>query len=583
MIVVHVTHEAVEQIGGIGTVIAGLINSDAYAESVSRTILLGPLFSSDHPVNRRLGEGGQVAYSSLDALEPPEWSAVFHGIEHQHNVNLIYGHRPVTDACTGKTVNTEVVLADVFGANLERVNRFKGELFKHYGVQSDRYESIWDFEQYVRLAEPGFEAIQALIGPDNTEPILVLSHEYMGMPTALKAMLTGDPKVRTVFYAHEVASVRPIVEKREGHDTMFYNVMTQAHDEGLSIEEVFPEDVARNYKHPLVRAARYCDHVFAVGEYIREELNFVDSHLTEAHVDLVFNGIPAEPISMDERTDSQNRMKNYAETLAGFRPDWVFSHVARAVLSKGIWRDVRILHNLDPILASRGERAVYFMLGTLGGQRRTKAIHQMESDYDWPMNHEEGWPDLVNGEEVLAEMFEHFNAEHEAIKLVLVNQFGWSPETCGRRMPEDMTFADIRRGIDVEFGLSVYEPYGISQLEPLSYGATCVVSNVCGCLGYAQRVAGQAGLGDNVLVGDFLTLLDRPGIEELKAMTVEYRSGLEDIESRRLAGEIARCLTTDAEAVKARLERGWEMARQMSWDCVVTDWFLPALARAADE
>jgi hypothetical protein len=583
MIVVHVSHEAVEQIGGIGTVIAGLVTSDAYAETVSRTILLGPLFSADHPANRRLGAGGKVTYSSMDSLEPPEWHGKFHAIEHQHGVNIIYGHRPVTDACTGRTVDAEVVLADVFGANLERVNHFKGELYKHYGIESDQFEGIWDYEQYVRLAEPGFEAVQELIGADNDEPILVLAHEYMGVPTALKAMLSGNPHVRTVFYAHEVASVRPVVERREGHDTMFYNIMAQAAVHGMSLAEVFPKDVARNYKHPLVRAARYCDHVFAVGELIREELKFVDSHFRESHVDLVFNGIPAEPIAVGQRVESQNRMRSYAESLVGFYPDWVFSHVARAVLSKGIWRDVRILHELDGMLAARGERAVYFMLGTLGGQRRAKDITQMETDYGWPMSHEEGWPDLVNGEDVLAGMFENFNAEHDAIKLVLVNQWGWSREACGHRMPADMSFADIRRGIDVEFGLSVYEPYGISQLEPLSYGATCVVSNVCGCLGYARRASGEAGLGQNVLVGDFLTLLDEPSIAELKAMTIEYRDGLETIESARLAGEIATCLTTDAEVVGARLKRGWEIAEKMSWDHVVTEYFLPALAHATDD
>ena len=43
MIVVHVTHEAVEKIGGIGAVISGLATADAYGERVSRTILLGPV------------------------------------------------------------------------------------------------------------------------------------------------------------------------------------------------------------------------------------------------------------------------------------------------------------------------------------------------------------------------------------------------------------------------------------------------------------------------------------------------------------------------------------------------------------
>ena len=46
-----------------------------------------------------------------------------------------------------------------------------------------------------------------------------------------------------------------------------------------------------------------------------------------------------------------------------------------------------------------------------------------------------------------------------------------------------MSFLDIRRGSDVEFGQSIYEPFGIAMLEPLTYGAICVISSVCGCAG----------------------------------------------------------------------------------------------------
>ena len=43
MIVVHVTHEAVEKVGGIGAVLSGLMTAEAYGASVSRTVLVGPL------------------------------------------------------------------------------------------------------------------------------------------------------------------------------------------------------------------------------------------------------------------------------------------------------------------------------------------------------------------------------------------------------------------------------------------------------------------------------------------------------------------------------------------------------------
>ena len=88
MIVVHVTHEAVEKIGGIGAVIAGLMTSDAYQETVTRTVLLGPLLSTDRPVNLRLGHGGHVIHSSLDSVYTPPWREKFRPIEKTYDVGI---------------------------------------------------------------------------------------------------------------------------------------------------------------------------------------------------------------------------------------------------------------------------------------------------------------------------------------------------------------------------------------------------------------------------------------------------------------------------------------------------------------
>ena len=581
MVVVHVTHEAVAQVGGIGAVIAGLVTSEAYAGRVSRTILLGPLFVGDSPAGRRLGTGGKVIYSSLDSLAPSRWAEKFAPIEAQHEVHIVYGTRPVTDACTRRTVETEVVLVDVSRADHDRLDRFKAALYEKFAVPSDRFQDVWDFEQYVRLAEPGFRAVRALAG-DGRERMIVIAHEYMGVPTALAAVMSGENDTRTVFYAHEVASVRPVVETSPGHDTMFYNVLAQAQCDGATIEEVFPS-VADNYKHPLVKAARHCDHVFAVGEQVRRELAFVDSRFRPDDIDLVFNGIPAERVTPAQRSESRSHMQHYAADLFGWRPTWVMSHVARPVLSKGIWRDLRVLHALEGMLAARGESAAYFMLGTLGGQRRRRDVRRMERTYGWPVHHARGYPDLVPGEDLLAEMFEHFNSEHRAVRVVLVNQWGWDRRQCGRRMPREMNFADIRRGVDVEFGLSIYEPFGISQLEPLGYGAVCVASSVCGCVGFARRAAGDEGMAPNVLVGDFVTLAAPMETDRLKELTIADRTRLEDAQAQRLAGLLAEALVDADDVLSARLERGQQLARRMSWEHVVGEYFLPALDRAAHD
>jgi glycosyltransferase involved in cell wall biosynthesis len=581
MNVVHVTHEAVENVGGIGTVISGLTTAEAYNENVNRTILLGPLFSTDKPARERLGQGGKIIYSSLDEMRPREWAEKFTPIERTYDVHIIYGTRRIHEPYSDRTVDVEVIIVDVFHANEARLNLFKGQLFEKFQVPSEEFQKIWEYEEYVRLAEPGFEALKAIGAIGTEEQMVLLAHEYMGMPTALKATLDGSENVRTVFYAHEVASVRPIVEKQPGHDTMFYNAMEKASKEGKTLEDIFPQ-TRDEYKHPLVKACRYCDHIFAVGDYVVSELKFLDRHVARTDIDLVYNGIPAENCTAEQRRQSRHWLKNYASSLLGWEPTWIFTHVARPVLSKGIWRDLRVMHELESRLAERDESAVFFMLGTLAGERRRQDVLQMERVYGWPLAHETGYPDLAAGEEVVGGMFDAFNRDHKASRAVFVNQWGFDARRCGRRMPEEMSIADLRRGSDLEFGLSVYEPFGISQLEPLSFGALCVVSNVCGCTGFVNAVREDEAF-DNVIEANFLGLEGPKSLEDVLACGSGERDAVEDREAKRLADVIIERLPRDAETIQRRIESGTELASRMSWERVVTEYFLPSLDRVAEE
>ena len=580
MIVVHVTHEAVEKIGGIGAVIAGLMNSQAYQKQVSRTILLGPLFETGLSTGPRLGPQGTVLYSSIDGVSSDSYEKVFLPVERSFDVRIVYGRRPVDDPCTGRVTEAEVLLVDVFRCNRDRLNVFKGQLSQKFGVHSEGFEKHWEYEQYVRLAEPGFEALRA-IGCDGAgEPVVLLAHVYMGMPTALKAIAADAPNTRTVFYAHEVASVRPVVEDHPGHDTMFYNVMPQACQRGQSLEELFV-DVQKNYKHPLVKAARHCDHVFAVGDYVEAELRFVDGHFKHVQIDRMYNGIPSERIDAAGKRASRRRMVDYAEKLLGYRPTWIFTHVCRPVRSKGLWRDLGVLHAMEPLLAARKETAAYFLLGTLGGLRRGRDIIQMERVYGWPVGHEVGYPDLSGGEEQLGGMVDHFNRDHEAVRAVFVNQWGWNRAACGLRMSEDMSFADIRRGTDVELGLSIYEPFGISQFEPLSFGALCVVSNVCGCMGFARSVV-DGGMAPNIIEGDFVTPASGMALPALMALGTVDRDRIETAEAHRLAEIICQRLPRTDRQRDDLAASGAQYAERMSWDRVVQEYFLPSLSRTIE-
>jgi len=581
MIAAHVTHEAVEKMGGIGAVIDGLVTCRAYAGTFERTVLIGPLLTTDRPATQRLGAGGKVVYSSLDNIDAGGWSSRFRPIERTYDVGIVYGVRTFANGRPDTPVEVEVLLVDVFRYNRDRLNLFKGDLFARFGIPSDQFENIWEYEQYVRLAEPACEALHA-IGcygePGN--PLIVFAHEYMGMPTALKAMLDEQGAVRTVFYGHEVASVRRVVETHPGHDLMFYNLLEACRDDQRSLEDFFPS-VRGFFKHPLVKAARYCDAVFAVGEMVGREMGFLCPSCRSLPMRVVYNGIPADPQTPEQRREHRACLRQYAENLFGAAPDYVFTHVARPVLSKGIWRDLRVMHELEPALAKAGRSAVYFLLGTLAGQRRRRDVLAMERTYGWPVHHKVGYPDLCNGEETLEELFEDFNRHHAAIRAVLVNQFGWARGLCGLRMPEGASMADIRQGTDVEFGLSVYEPFGISQLEPLSSGAICLVSSVCGCVSLATRCAGGK-LPANILEGNFVKLPRRVTADEAAALGMADRHATEAAECRRLARELARRLPATEAQIDALLESGWQLGQRLGWQRVVEDLFLPAVRSTCD-
>ena len=66
--VVHVTHEAIQKIGGIGAVLQGLLTSREYLATATRNILVGPFWPSDERGDNGLVQSGLVLFSSLDSV-----------------------------------------------------------------------------------------------------------------------------------------------------------------------------------------------------------------------------------------------------------------------------------------------------------------------------------------------------------------------------------------------------------------------------------------------------------------------------------------------------------------------------------
>ena len=579
-IVVHVTHEAIQKMGGIGAVLEGLLTTRSYNEAVEQTFLVGPLFSG-----AELGALDSVLYHAADGIKTTPHAAALSEIEKTYHVEIIYGQRKFENKDQNVTILTDVILVNVSNSNEDLTGQFKWQLYEHFGIESTRYESEWEYEEYVRLAEPAYEALRVLIGEETETPVYIISHEFMGMPLALKTQIerkkgNGAANIRTVFYAHEVASIRPIVEGHPGHDVRFYNALDQAKTQGKLIHDVFG-DPFWYFKHALIDKAHLCDTIFAVGDLVVDELRFLAPPFEAYPINLVYNGIPAFEMDLKEKLASKARLQKYARTLLDYRPDYVFTHVTRLVKSKGLWRDLQVLTHLDSLLASNDKTAVLFILSTeIATGRPHENIHEMEREYGWPVFHKIGYPDLVGAEIELNNGVSAFNLQSKAIKVVFVNQFGWSQASCGSRMPIEMEFMDIRKGSDAEFGQSIYEPFGIAQVEPLSFGAICVVSNVCGCCGFIQRATDNREV-PNVVIADYTYLNAAPkSLGDVLNIGLAERTQIEVENSRDIAAKLLGRLPRKPRDVEDMIKEGYEIASRMSWEVVVKDYFLPGLKQA---
>jgi hypothetical protein len=579
--VVHVTHEAVQKIGGIGAVLQGLLTSPVYLTHASRNILVGAFWPSDDKGEQRLGPQGEVLYSSLDSLSRSPLASRFREIEQEYDVRIVYGRRRFVDKETGVISVPEILLIDVANADKAKLGAFKYVLWEKFGIDSGKYDTVWDYDQWVRIAKPAVAALHALGAASSVEPCVILAHEYMGIPTALAAITEGDrSNFRTIFYAHEVATMRRIVESHQGHDTMFYPVLRSAMAAGHYVEDVFG-DQSNYYKHALVKASRFCDIIFAVGDYTLKEIRFLAPEFVHVDAQLAYNGVPAWRISADEKMRSRRKLRQYCKNLLRYEPDYVFSHVTRLVPSKGMWRDLRVLEHLEPMLRERNETAVLFALSTEVPQRRGDDVRRMEQNYKWPVAHREGLPDLSNGEANYYQGVQEFNACSRNVKIVFINQFGFEQKLCGQRMPADMEFMDIRKGSDVEFGQSIYEPFGIAQVEPISFGGICVFSECCGCAGFVNKVtAGQPT--PNVIVADY-TDLPNKGLrpEQLLAIGQPQRDEIEHTVATLVAKALMDRLPRSPQEFEQFIERGHQLAEQMSWDVVARDYVIPGIQRAS--
>lgn len=602
-LLIHATHEAGAKIGGIGAVLDGMLSAESYVEQVERTVLVGPLYAGDSAfMERMLASRNQVKirYSSLHAVVdgvPQDLRYALQAIEQKYQVALLYGTRQF-----GQTVH-EIVLVDASNPNPHLLGEFQYHVWSRYGINSSDHAWNPEYQFHFAIAQPLFAALKALdVGADLApEQKFVIAHEWIGMPVVFAAQTNEPGQWKAVFYAHEMATARRLIEDHSGHDTRFYNAKWIARSHGLDLDTTFGDQGAY-FKHAIIKAATQCDVILAVGDLVVEELRFLGHGMLGVNLYLAYNGIHAAKLALAEKLKSQERLQRYCLNLFGYRPDYVFSHVTRFVPSKALWRDARVLWHLNHLLAQEEKRAVLFVLSTVEpGGRRSEWVRAWEEQYGWPVGHRGDNGDLI-GEE--ADFFFHvvepFNQNASHCKIVFVNQFGWSQDRCGSRMPADMEFTDIRNGTDLEFGQSIYEPFGIAQVEALGSGALCCVSSVCGCIGFVKQAVQNAVEAEKMpplplveglpvesvgtlIVADYVTPPGSYAFDNVAAALAidgNFRDWIENGQAAHVAEAIHKLLPRSQEEIERLLTVGQTVAENMSWDVVIRDYFLPALESA---
>lgn len=571
-VAVHITHEAARKIGGIGAVINGLCNSRAYHDFFQTTLLYGPLFTLTGDSSSHLGKKGNVLFSTRNGLDRANYTGLFRDIIEKYDVDIVYGKRDVTEQLNqDRKTTVDVILLGIHNMNQVEVINFKYRLWQDFGIRSDLYSGNWDYEQYVRIAIPLLEILERLYGSEVTYHHF--AHEYMGIPSALSVVRAGKNH-NTAFVAHEVSTVRFLVESHPGHDISFYNILYNSRSD-KSLEDVFGSQKS-NPRNALIELAPNLDSILCVSDLVRDEYLFLNPHTPSEKIRVVSNGLTLKEMTLEKKTTSRRRIVEYTNSLFNFTPDVILTHVSRLVTSKGIWRDISLLYNLDQFFDSNHLKGVYILLSTfVSTGRAPEDVLRIESEYGWPVMHSEGWPDLVGMEVETYRYLQLFNSRSKAIKGVFINQFGFSKEKCGSRVPPDTDLLDLRVASDAEIGLSVYEPFGIAQLETIPFGGTSILSSSCGSAAMLQRIFAEAEIKPFYVL-DFVGAGKGMANDQLRKLTQEQRNVIERTLVSQHAKAIFDVLPVSEQRREAYLRNAQRYLDQLTWESAATAYLRPS-------
>ncbi len=298
-VAVHITHESARKMGGIGAVLSGICTLQAYKDYYDKTVFYGPLFELPTDTFSHFGGLKEILYSSHNQYDAGGYGNILGEIVKKYNLDIVYGRcELVSEFDISKHNVVDVINIGINKMGRGDVDKFKYELWKKFGINSQLYDKDWDYEQYVRIAIPYQEILAKLYG--SNVDYFHFSHEYMGVPSALSVILSGK-KEPTIFIAHEVATARSIVEHHQGHDISFYNILRKS---GKTLEQVFGSQEF-NSRNELIKRAVHFDSIFAVGNHVKEEYYFLVPDTPPGKIKIVYNGVSARSVNFSHKQESR--------------------------------------------------------------------------------------------------------------------------------------------------------------------------------------------------------------------------------------------------------------------------------------
>ncbi len=660
--VVHVIPYEAFSSGRINHTLKGLHSSGFYRDTVARSILIGPSRAEGYATQQE-GLDFKVLYCARYGLVNHAYAREFAEIEHKFGISITYGVKSFGQSTTTGSqlkirkneYDCEILLIDVSFANPHPVNALKGWLFEEFSLQSDRYESNDDFENCIKLAPSALAALRSMGVANPQQPGIIIGHDYAGLPAALAAVMDPLGSFKTAFFAHEVPAVRNIITNHPGHDSMFHNAHKLARQKNLFLSEIFnlPHD---DYRHALVSIGCHCDCTMAANDYIANELRGLNSMFAQARVEPVYKGTEPPLLSFEAKIAVQEKLRDYCRALFGYRPDYIFTHSADLDVSGGYWRDLRILDKLDRELNKKYKRAIFYLYDT-------NANNMFSTDYGIPdknasnntggnnkdstNRNESNISGRISGKvsdnptrKVMLDCINDFNRYHHNIKAVLispptstihseerlagneshtycgatninypVSKLDNTNNQCniqvgGNFWSREIDFSRLHIYSDVDFNLSIYEPFGQRTMEALATGAVIVINQTAGCVNQLEKALSQlseknsnnekittkaySSINNCVIRVDYTGLsnsakgevnhyFNTSSLSETLGIGQSHRDEIEEQVSKEAIQAIIQSLPQDDNQREIIFRNNQRITAIFSWDNICNEFFVPAL------